>query len=125
MDLDRAVLMKDQLWEDKDILVFVPQLPARQVDLVITLICHDDPFGIQRPGADHTHDLHRDIDLRVQRGLWGRNVLTDQRRCRLHCRLADRAVILVVPEQDRAGDTGRHSYVQKQVREESASIHVH
>ena len=52
MNLYCAVLVKDQLRKDKYILVFIAQLPVRQVDLSFACIAHHNPLGTQRPGAE-------------------------------------------------------------------------
>ena len=114
----------DALRKDKHILVFIAQLPVCQVDLIFTCIAHHNPLGTQRPGADHTNDLDRDVHLRIQCSLWGSDILINQRCSGRQRRLTDRTIILVIPKQDRAGNAGRHKHIQKQVREESASIHV-
>jgi energy-coupling factor transporter ATP-binding protein EcfA2 len=121
--LNGAILVKDQLRKNKYILVFVSQLPTCQVDLVITLVRHYNPLGTERPGADHTDDLHRNIHLRIQGRDW-RTTLCIHGHIWLDSRDTHRTIVAVIPEQDRTRHTGRDKYIEKQVKDESAAVHL-
>lgn len=123
MNLHSTILVEDQLREDINISIAISQLPVRQVDLILPFVTHYDPFSVQCASADHTHNLDWNINFWIERWLCC-NRLIERWAGGLDSREAHRTVITVVPEQDRARDTGRNKYVQEQVVEESAAIHV-
>ena len=121
MDLYGAILNEDDGWKEKDVAVFILELPVAQVDLTLAGVAQDDGLCGEVIGANNADDFH------IGRGRWGR-VCAGQGGTRFEVGLKRDGwrgglKVAVVPKEDGPRHAGGDERVQQQIGNESAAVH--
>ena len=123
MDLNGSIGIQSEFWEGEGIAVLVFELPGCQIQLTFAFKFDDDDLGLQSTCANYTADLHGDVGLQLGAGCRHRVTAAGGSHLLDHGRLADGAIIAVVPEQDSTRHARRDEDVQQQVLDEFTAIH--